>query len=138
MKGGKQAEEAILMKREEIILWKNGKSKGGGCGKWCKRRRGTNNKLEKRVTRRQKESREGDEPNEKDGASKSNRKGSAARLRNPCFKMPAHTKEQVFGGLRFQAGRADGITRMLTFVDNKDEPVHGRKRQFEEEKNIYT
>lgn len=44
----------------------------------------------------------------------------------PCFKMPAHTKEQVFGGLRFQAGRADGITRILTFVDNKEEPVHGR------------
>lgn len=28
----------------------------------------------------------------------------------PCCKMPAHTKEQVFGGLRFQAEGADGIT----------------------------
>lgn len=27
----------------------------------------------------------------------------------PCCKMPAHTKEQVFGGLRFQAEGADGI-----------------------------
>lgn len=43
----------------------------------------------------------------------------------PCFKMPTHTKEQVFAGLRFQAGKADGITRMLTFVDNKEQPVHG-------------
>lgn len=37
--------------------------------------------------------------------------------------MPAHTKEQVFGGLRFQAERADG---MLTFTNDKGGPVHGR------------
>lgn len=44
----------------------------------------------------------------------------------PCCKMPAHTKEQVFGGLRFQAEGTDGITGMLTFTDDKGEPVHGR------------
>ena len=44
----------------------------------------------------------------------------------PCCKMPAHTKEQVFGGLGFQAEGADGITGMLTFTDHKGAPVHGR------------
>ena len=44
----------------------------------------------------------------------------------PCTKMPAHTKEQVFGGLRFQAERTDGITEMLTFMHNKGGLVHGR------------
>lgn len=44
----------------------------------------------------------------------------------PCCKMPAHTKEQVFGGLRFQAEGTDGITGMLTFTDDKRGPVHGR------------
>lgn len=44
----------------------------------------------------------------------------------PCCKMPAHTKEQVFAGLRFQAEGADGITGMLTFSHNKGRPVHGR------------
>lgn len=44
----------------------------------------------------------------------------------PCCKMPAHTKEQVFGGLRFQAEGADGITGMLTFSHDKGAPVHGR------------
>lgn len=43
----------------------------------------------------------------------------------PCCKMPAHTKEQVFGGLRFQAEGADGITGMLTFTGDKGPPVHG-------------
>lgn len=40
--------------------------------------------------------------------------------------MPAHTKEQVFGGLRFQAEATDGITGMLTFTDDKGGPVHRR------------
>lgn len=49
----------------------------------------------------------------------------------PCCKMPAHTKEQVFGGLRFQAEGADGITGeegggMLTFSRDKGVPVRGR------------
>lgn len=43
-----------------------------------------------------------------------------------CCKMPAHTKEQVSAGLRFQAEGADGITGMLTFSHNKGGPVHGR------------
>ena len=42
----------------------------------------------------------------------------------PCCKMPARTKEQVFGGLRFQAEGADGITAMLTFTPDKEGPVH--------------
>lgn len=40
-----------------------------------------------------------------------------------CSKMPANTKEQVFGGLRFQAEGADRVTGMLTFNDDKGEPV---------------
>lgn len=40
--------------------------------------------------------------------------------------MPAHTKEQVFGGLRFQAEGTDGITGMLTFMDDKGGSVHAR------------
>lgn len=43
----------------------------------------------------------------------------------PCCKMPAHTKEQVSGGLRFQAEGADGITGMLTFSHDKGGSVHG-------------
>lgn len=40
-----------------------------------------------------------------------------------CSKMPSHTKEQVFGGFRFQAEGADRITGMLTFSDDKEKPV---------------
>lgn len=44
----------------------------------------------------------------------------------PRCKMPARTKEQVFGGLRFQAEGTDGITGMLTFTDDKGGSVRGR------------
>lgn len=42
----------------------------------------------------------------------------------PCCKMPAHTKEQVFAGLKFQAEGTDGITGMLTFTLHKRATVH--------------
>lgn len=68
------------------------------------------------VTKCKRKQRERERPNE----------GGEGEERLRCCKMPAHTKEQVSAGLRFQAEGADGITGMLTFSHNKGGPVHGR------------